>query len=224
MKAKSINKKFIIITVAILAVISLLGISTLFNKVGVNTIASNGNLPISEIMGSYTIDFNNINELVGDADYVFVGTVISEDSTVYKHPVMIETEDNKEYELTSPYTNYTINVMKNIKGELITDTEIPIQKAGGLAKDGSQYVIYEEDELPVTGGIYVFYAYAQPDGSLLVSGPKSNKKINVKPETFNSSDSANNIENISEVQKVIEALDDQIKTDRQRFVSNYDEG
>lgn len=57
------------------------------------------------------------------------------------------------------------------------DKEIPIVKQGGLSKDGSYYEIFEDDELPVEKGIYIFYADAQADGSLLASGPNSSIKI-----------------------------------------------
>ena len=71
------------------------------------------------------------------------------------------------------------------------------------------------------GDVYVFYAYAQPDGSLLVSGPNSNEKIKVQATAF-SNDLANKIKSDSEVQEVISALDKQVETSRQRFVSSYD--
>lgn len=38
----------------------------------------------------------------------------------------------------------------------MTDTAIPIQKSGGLSEDGSQYFVYEGDELPVVGNEYIF--------------------------------------------------------------------
>ncbi|HHW70202.1 MAG TPA: hypothetical protein GX392_02510 [Clostridiales bacterium] len=220
MKATTINKKTIIGMVAALVVITVLVVSFGFNRTRGNMTVS-GNIPVSKLHGSFSINFDNINELVGDADYVFVGAVISEDGTEYKHPVMGESEDGEEYEIASPYTNYTISVLDNIKGELVTDTEIPIQKAGGLAQDGSQYFVYEEDELPKQGSVYVFYAYAQPDGSLLVSGPNSNEKINVKAKAV-TDDPTGSLETISAVQEVIDALDTQVETGRTRFVSTYD--
>lgn len=220
MKATTINKKNIIGLVAALVVIAVLVVSFGFNSTRGN-MTVNGNIPVSKLHGSFSINFDNINELVGDADYVFVGTVISEDGTEYKHPIMGEAADGEEYEIASPYTNYTISVLDNIKGELVTDTEVPIQKSGGLAQDGSQYFVYEEDELPEQGSVYIFYAYAQPDGSLLVSGPNSNEKINVKARAA-TDDLTGTLETISAVQEVIDALDTQVETERMRFVSTYD--
>lgn len=222
MKATAINNKSVISIVVVLFIIAVLVVSLVFNDTKVDTNETRDNLPISKLHGSFSINCDNINELVGDADYVFVGTVISVDGTEYKNPVIGETEDGKEYEIASPYTNYTISVLNNIKGELITDKGIPIQKSGGLAQDRSRYFVYEQDELPTVGDVYVFYAYAQPDGSLLVSGPNSNEKIKVQATAAFSNDLANKIKSDSEVQKVISALDKQVETSRQRFVSSYD--
>ena len=82
----------------------------------------------SYLRGTFSIDYSDLNAVVGDADYVFVGTVASEEGTVYKDAVTVETDDGKTREVSGPYTNYTVNVTKNIKGNLVTDTAIPIQK------------------------------------------------------------------------------------------------
>lgn len=37
--------------------------------------------------------------------------------------------------------------------------------------------MYEDDTLPEEGKSYVFLAYAQVDGSLLISGPNSNEYV-----------------------------------------------
>jgi len=213
----------------VLAITAAFFVPSEFNKTNNNTSFGSNNIPISELHGSFSINHDNISELVGDADYVFIGQIISEDGTEYKNPVMGETEDGEEYEIASPYTNYTVSNLNNIKGELVTDTEISIQKAGGLSQDGTHYFVYEEDKLPIPRDFYIFYAYAQPDGSLLVSGPNSNMKINVQTSRRSLNDYIiDSIRNISgaqeviEVQKVIDALDTQVETNRNRFVSTYD--
>lgn len=224
-------KKNVIIIVAL----TIIAVPAVFAKLHNTKISTNNDgdrLTVSELHGSFSIKHDNIHERIGDADYVFVGEVISKDGTEYKHPVICEEEDGSEYDIASPYTNYTVSNLNNIKGELITGIEIPIQKAGGLAPDGSRNIIYEEDELPIPGGIYVFYAYAQPDGSLLVSGPNSNEKINVLTEkigTLNgSNDISESIEKITEepeavrIQEIIDACETQVETNRDRFVSKYD--
>lgn len=139
-------------------------------------ITANDKIPISRVAGSFIIDVYNQRELIGSADYVFVGEVISKDGYDYRDPVTID-RDGEMVTLTSPYTNYTVQVLENIKGNLRTDTSIPIAKDGGLSEDGSCYVLYENDEFPAEKELYIFYAYAQQDGSLLLAGPNSNIKI-----------------------------------------------
>lgn len=179
-----------------------------------NNQSKNTNIPISEIRGTFAIDYDNLNAVVGDADYVFVGKVVTEEGTIYKDSVMIEDKDGKDVEISSPYTNYTVSVIENIKGNLTTETPINIQKFGGLSKDKSEYFIYEGDELPIVDDTYIFYVYAQPDGSLLASGPVSNTPINTKRTRDLSSD--------DEYQDVLEAVENQELTQRKRFKSSYE--
>ena len=125
---------------------------------GIAKPSTSDEITTSYLRGTFSIDYSDLNAVVGDADYVFVGTVASEEGTVYKDAVTVETDDGKTREVSGPYTNYTVNVTKNIKGNLVTDTAIPIQKSGGLSEDGSQYFVYEGDELPVVGNEYIFFA------------------------------------------------------------------
>lgn len=143
-------------------------------------------LPVYRTHISSIINRDNPDELVGAVDYVFVAKVVSEDGNEYKFPVEVETADDGEKVVADPYTNYSIEVMKNIKGELVTDQVIPMQKDGGLFQDGSGYQIYEGDALPVVGGTYIFYAETMDDGSLIVCGPGSNERINVEKKILNS--------------------------------------
>lgn len=170
----------------------------------------------SYLRGTFSIDYSDLNAVVGDADYVFVGTVASEEGTVYKDAVTVETDDGKTREVSGPYTNYTVNVTKNIKGNLVTDTAIPIQKSGGLSEDGSQYFVYEGDELPVVGNEYIFFAYAQPDGSLLISGPVSNMSV-----SDNTSDIAP-FSDSTEYSDIVDAYNNQVDSGRTRFTSSYE--
>ncbi len=168
----------------------------------------------SYLRATYTIDYSDMNAVVGDADYVFIGTVVSNDGTVYKDTI-ISGESKKEY--SNPYTNYTVNVTENIKGNLITSKSIPIQKSGGLSKDGSEYIIYEGDELPIVGNSYIFFAYAQPDGTLLISGPVSNMNLNSNPRGRSVSSEQSN-----EYAEVVEACNNQIDSGRERFKASYE--
>lgn len=65
--------------------------------------------------GTFAVDVDDPNETVGDADYVFLGRVDEDVDTLYKDPVTIETSDGAK-EVSTPYTNYQVTVLQNIKG------------------------------------------------------------------------------------------------------------
>lgn len=206
---KSIKRSFAV--VCLLLVLALL--FHLTNKPKLS--ASNEEIPVSTVMGSYIIDVTNQRELVGSADYVFVGEVLKNEGVDYRNPVIVEDAPNEPYTITSPYTNYTVQILENIKGNLITDQSIPIAKDGGLSEDGSCYVLYEKDELPIEKEIYMFYAFAQQDGSLLLSGRNSNIKINGQKDSFQNTDI---------YQEVLEASRNPAFVDRKRSASVYEAG
>ena len=100
------------------AVVILLVIGVLFFCIAKPS--TSDEIKTSYLRGTFSIDYSDLNAVVGDADYVFVGTVASEEGTVYKDAVTVETDDGKTREVSGPYTNYTVNVTKNIKGNLVT--------------------------------------------------------------------------------------------------------
>ncbi|MBF6673464.1 hypothetical protein [Glutamicibacter sp. FBE19] len=177
------------------------------------TAADPGSLPVAEKHGSFAVDVEKPAATVGDADYVFVGKVESKVGTTYKDPVAIETENGTK-EIADPYTDYKIKVLRNIKGELVSDRAIPVQKSGGVDKEQKYVVLYEDDVLPEVGSTYVFLAYAQEDGSLLVSGLNSSLEIETGTEM--------ELGKSKVVQAYGEAMKNQEKTDRTRFRSNFD--
>ncbi|MEK4734454.1 cell surface protein [Paenibacillus sp. FSL L8-0641] len=186
-----------------------------------------GEVPTSYLHASFDINVDNSKEVVGFADYVFVGFVEEMTGTDYKFPVTKETEDGPK-ELKSPYTNYSIKVLDNIKGNLKKDVSIPLQKSGGLSEDKSTYFLFEDDSLPQKGKVYVFTATAEQDGSLLVSGPNSN--IEVKKDFFSknsiqklSEESiANELAKTEEYKTYQDAYKNEIVKDRKRFTSKYE--
>ncbi|WP_342415983.1 cell surface protein [Paenibacillus sp. FSL R10-2782] len=190
-------------------------------------IKKSGEIPTSYTQASFVIDINNPKEVVGYADYAFVGLVEEMTGTDYKFPVTKETEDGPKV-LTMPYTNYSVKVLDNIKGNLKKDVSIPIQKFGGLNDDKSEYFLFEDDSLPQKGKVYVFTATAEQDGSLLVSGPNSN--IEVKTDFFSkksiqpiSEESiANELTKTEEYKTYQDAYKNEIVKDRERSTSKYE--
>lgn len=171
------EKKFIILSVVlVLVVVSICVGSIILNKAN-----SQGEKKyvISEMRGSYSIDVNNLSSIVSDADYVFVGKINEILDTEYKWPVDVNGET-----VSSPYTNYSVSVVENIKNDLDINQPIFVQKAGGISEDKSEYFVYEDDVIPEVGSYYIFSVYVQSDGSLLASGPNStivtNKKCDSK--------------------------------------------
>ncbi|WP_141993212.1 hypothetical protein [Bacillus sp. B4EP4a] len=198
------------------------------SKKDVSTVSSEDkkNLKVIQMDGTFAVDVDDPNETVGDADYVFIGRVDEDVDTLYKDPVTIETSDGAK-EISTPYTNYQVTVLQNIKGDLVTDTSIPIQKAGGINEDGSSVVLYEDDTLPEERKSYVFLAYAQDDGSLLVSGPNSNEyvegiKQDVTSEKMEKGKASLNEEATEVVSEYENAYENEIPTDRDRSESEFD--
>lgn len=142
-----------------------------FSKVDAST------LPVTTMAATYVYDVADKRQAVGMADYVYIGKVLSNDGTVYKNIVPVERQNGRVEKIGDPYTKYTVQVLKNIKGKLQMDQPVTLTKDGGIAQDGKSVLLYEEDSLPQVGQSYVFLAYAQEDGSLLVSGTGSNVLI-----------------------------------------------
>ncbi len=219
---KRINKKSVIGLTGVIIIIAVIIAGVAYKRsLDNNTNTSTGGAPtVAYMHGSFSIDTDNLEELAGDADYVFVAKVIETKGTQYKYPVTVEDESGNSETVTTPYTDYTVSVEDNIKGELVESEAITIQKAGGVTEDGKYTVIYEDDTLPEEGKNYIFFAYAQDDGSLLVSGPSSNVSIQTKDETASIKQST--LEKNAKYNEVVDAVANQIETDRDRSISKYD--
>ncbi|MBD8500314.1 hypothetical protein [Paenibacillus arenosi] len=180
---------------------------------------SSSNLPIHHLHGTFSIDVHDPKAVVGDADYVFVGRVDKLVNTEYKNAVTLETETGTK-EVASPYTNYSITILENLKGELQTGVSNPVQKSGGVNEDGASIVLYEEDILPQVDNVYIFVAYAQKDGSLLVSGP--NSTIAVPANGTMSETNLARVAETNEYQTYSNAVNNEKDSVRERFVSKFD--
>ncbi|MFD1738957.1 hypothetical protein ACFSCX_20810 [Bacillus salitolerans] len=175
---------------------------------------ANNDLPITHLSGSYSIDVDDLSQIVGDADYVFVAKVNSFIETIYKDTVIIETENGTK-EVSSPYSKYNIEIIDNIKGNLKKNTEIEILKNGGLSQDEESIVLSENDSLFEVGNYHIMAAYAQPDGSLLVSGPNSSLVL--------SAESKSEIVSLEEYKNYKKAFEKGFVSDRERFKSSYED-
>ena len=98
------------------AVVILLVIGVLFFCIAKPS--TSDEIKTSYLRGTFSIDYSDLNAVVGDADYVFVGTVASEEGTVYKDAVTVETDDGKTREVSGPYTNYSFANSSNLFNKL----------------------------------------------------------------------------------------------------------
>lgn len=220
---KSRNKSTIVVIILVIAICLIIGRRLYYdNKIN---LLSSGNttkidlstLPVCVMKGDFIYDTDSKEEAVGMADYVFLGEVVSKDGTDYEDAVMTEDENGDAIELAAPYTNYSVNVLENVKGELQKDSTIKLKKHGGITQDKKSIILFDNDSLPEIGEQYLFLAYAQPDGSLLVSGPNSNV-LDKDVRGYSNSEADNNI--ITEYREAFE--NEVIAVDRKRFVSKYE--
>ena len=170
-------------------------------------------IPTEYYSATYNVDVTDKEKMVGNADYVFVGYVEKIIETEYVVVASAQTDEGL-VSATTPYTKYAVSVEYNIKGQLDKDAPIEVAKCGGLCETGDTYYIYEGDFLPECGSYYIFLAYVQNDGSLLVVGENSNVFVSA---------SKNKIEQSEVYKEYVKAYTDEAKIDRTRFTSIYDE-
>jgi hypothetical protein len=220
-----ITTKRVIILMILLLVSALLISLWVFtqNPKSIDTGESFNGLPIFRMSGTFIIDVDNPNELVGDSDFVFVAKVISQDGYEYRNHITKETEDGGMETIGDPYTNYSVDIIENIKGNLIMDEVIPIRKFGGLYEDGSGFALFEDDEFPVVGETYIFFANTDLDGALLVDGPNSNQKIDT-PNNAKEPALEEIVDESEKVEEIEDAVDTQVVVlPRKHIDSIYEE-
>lgn len=105
---------------------------------------------------------NDLKQLTGFADYVFVAEVTEVIGTGYTGVEMYSAFRYDSY----PFTRYKIRVLENIKGELITNKDIPLTKHDGVYFFGEKVSLYQEDMLPDVGECYIFLCNCDEDGEL----------------------------------------------------------
>lgn len=176
-------------------------------------------IKISTMRGQFSIDPYSYAELAGDADYVIIGKVLEETKTEYLFPVEKENEDGSVTVSTIPYTNFSVQVVENIKGSLNQAEPIIIRKCGGVTENGDCISLYENDILPVPENTYVFYIYAQADGTNVVEGPNSTILLEGTNDGISTRTAANETET-DILEQIKQGVENQIVTDRQRSVSN----
>lgn len=114
-------------------------------------------LPVNMSSGILLYDTDDLNQAVGISDYVFMAKVNKILRTEYKNPIEIEVSGNRPETkiVTDPYTIYSITVIENIKGELLTSKPIEFMQYGGINEDGKSYTFLNNCTLLNEGEYYV---------------------------------------------------------------------
>ncbi len=213
------EKKRNMLPATLIALLCIIFIGSVYMVVGAGHAESAVDPPTFYQPACFSIDITDVYQVVGDADYVFAADVLRKEDTVYRHMVDVETDEGTQ-QMGRPYTRYAVKVTQNIKGSLRTDEEIALYKSGGVEQDHSAIVLFEGDELPEAGKSYLFVAYAQPDGTLLLVGPHSQAQL---AGSFADKMSLNARETAQHVIDVyIDACAHEKSVDRNRYVSADD--
>ncbi len=126
------------------------------------------NLPINYSEAQYAYDTSSPEKAVGTADYVFIGKINRVLKTEYRNPV--EVINNGETRIvTEPYTVYSVDVIENIKGEIVKNQDIELVQYGGLNEDKSSYTFMEGMKMLNVGEYYIILPYTSSDGRLGIS-------------------------------------------------------
>ncbi len=155
--------------------------------------------PTETFQGTYSINTDDLREVVGDSDYVIVAKVTGYTDTTYSAS-------------GTPLTEYSIQVKENIKGKLDASQEIPLLKEGGLNEANTAFVIYEDDILPQIGKTYIFCLYGQSSGAIRACG--KNYTLAIENET--------DYKNEENYINILAAYEDEIISSRTRYQSQYE--
>ena len=179
------------------------------------------NLPVEYMSAAYVFDMNDLSELIGYVDYVFIGKVVDYIRTDYEYPV---DKNGNHYQIDNPLpsTVYNIKVINNIKNELCQDIEL--YKGGGLKKDLKSVVLYDETSLFEINDINIFYGIVQPDGRIFTIG--KDKYVNLDMTESYDEDQITEINkkitHNEKYQAVLKALANEKVYDRKRSITDYD--
>ena len=110
----------------------------------------------------WVFNIGDKNKVAGFHDYVFVGEVKKVVGTGYTD---VDFSDGLRM-FSQPYTQYEIRVIENLKGELVTDRDIPLRKHDGAYLFSKSVSMMEDDNLPDVGECYIFICSADEEGEL----------------------------------------------------------
>lgn len=149
-----------------------------------------------------TINSNDLREIVGVSDYVFIGYVeethdYNSEKYFRKFPEILDYNG-------MPYTECEVRVVENIKGCLSQDEIFSVYKFGGITWSRNCILIDNpQDVLPEKGKYYIFAGTCYADGTMIVGG--DNRTVILENGV-----NETNFENSKVYQKYIDAHKNQI--------------
>ena len=196
------SKKFIIMSVIfVLIIVVAVGVYLFYISI----------FRIPQVTDLYSYDTSIPEQAVGISDYVFVAKVngIARTDYIDTGSVELSTTGNKKIE--SPYTVYDIEVVKKIKGELLTSEPIEFMQYGGVNEDG----------FLETGKYYILLVNTfREDGGTLETSDQN--RIILLYDVENDED----VENSELVKRYEEAYKNEVIPDgfeqEDRYISKYD--
>lgn len=152
--------------IIIIAIIILLSVGCTMSLEQEYELLTSGKLKSSYVHADYIMNINDMREVVGYSDYVFVGKITEYKGTDHDTPSGI------------PLTIYSVKVLDNIKGSLIQDSDVEVNITGGLAKNYRRVVsVNEVKPYPKIDDYYIFIVGSSDTGQLYASTEKSTIKI-----------------------------------------------
>lgn len=121
---------------------------------------------------SYDIDMENLQLLRDNADVVVVGEIVKQGETEYMGSASFTDEVGNVSTIDgTPYTNFSLDVEKVIKGGLSVGDTIKFKKHGGESQlYPNMFYLDDGGFFPEVGKKYIVFSYRQKDGSLLSVG------------------------------------------------------
>ena len=110
----------------------------------------------TEALVDFATDISDMQSVVDSVNCIFVGVVKESDTLIFDY-------DGK--------SEFKVQVVKNIKGELPTETTV--YKYGGHFINGNEVIVKVDDEsytpMPEVGKQYLFLAFEQESGEVIIA-------------------------------------------------------
>ena len=110
----------------------------------------------TEALVDFATDISDMQSVVDSVNCIFVGVVKESDTLIFDY-------DGK--------SEFKVQVVKNIKGELPTETTV--YKYGGHFINGNEVIVKVDDEsytpMPEVGEQYLFLAFEQESGEVIIA-------------------------------------------------------